>query len=378
VHSRTALVWDTDPSSSLVGMANPRMGSISLQQPLGIGTLQWGTTWIDEKMVKGGRISDATVHSIVGECLRAGVTFFDSAEGYGGGTSEERLGRAALGCQAALATKFLPTFWRCWRGAFQSAVLRSRAGLQVAKIPLYFIHTPVHWLPVEFWIEAACDAKDEGLIENIGVSNFDADQVIRAHVVASRRGHAIAANQVMFGLLNYKNVRLQETLRVCHELGIAIVAFSPIGQGLLTDRFSSDGFSSNRVAKMTGVRLNDLERLRGEMHAVAKETGKSMAQIALNWVICHDCIPLIGCRSLQQAQDTLGALGWRLNDEHIRRLDEVALGHSTLTGKRWKRVFFANVFGLVMVCCRFLRWLSGSSRFSAPSSGPVPNGGPQT
>jgi len=347
-------------------MSSMRLGSIALQQPLGIGTLQWGTTWVDEKMVKGGRIADATVDAVVARCVAAGVTFFDSAEGYGGGTSEARLGRAVEAARPkaapasgglALATKFLPTFWRCTRRALVEAARRSRETLGLSRIPLYFIHTPVHWLPVEFWIEAACDAMDAGIIENIGVSNFDKDQVLRAQAVATRRGYTIAANQVMFGLLNFKNSMLQETIRVCTELNIAVVAFSPIGQGLLTDSFSQESFKTNRVAKMTRVSESELDRLRAELSAVSKESGKSMAQVALNWVICHDCVPLIGCRTMRQAEDTLGCLGWRLADEQVRRLDAVSLGHSTLTGKKWKRVFFANLFGVVMVVTRLIhRW----------------------
>eukprot|EP00401_Gymnodinium_catenatum_P068297 CAMPEP_0117529072 /NCGR_PEP_ID=MMETSP0784-20121206/37644_1 /TAXON_ID=39447 /ORGANISM="" /LENGTH=361 /DNA_ID=CAMNT_0005325383 /DNA_START=50 /DNA_END=1136 /DNA_ORIENTATION=+ len=340
-------------------MATAKLGNISLEQPLGIGTLQWGTTWIDDKMVKGGCIMDSAIEAIVNEFLRAGVTFFDSAEGYGGGTSEDRLGRATMGSQVALATKFLPTFWRCTHGALRKAALRSRAELRVPRIPLYFIHTPIHWKPIEFWIEAACDAKDEGLIENIGVSNFDADQIRRAHAAATRRGYSIAANQIMFGLLNYQSLQLRETVRACKELGITIVAYSPIGQGLLTDKFSEDTFKENRVAIMTGVKLEELERLRVEMASIALETGKSMAQVALNWVICHGCVPLVGCRTLEQAKDTIGCLDWRLNEDQLRRLDGVALGHSTLTGKMWKRVFFANMFGIVMICCRLLRWIKG-------------------
>jgi len=231
--------------------------------------------------------------------------------------------------------------------------------MKVERIPIYFIHTPIHWLPIEFWIEAACDARDAGYIENIGVSNFNADQLLRAQAVATRRGYSIAANQVMFGLLNYKNETLSKTIQTCRELGITVVAFSPIGQGLLTDKLETSKVKENRVARMTGLLPSRLDNLREVVRSVAEETGRSMAQVAINWVICHDCIPLVGCRSVSQAKDTLGSVGWKLSDDQVKRLDDAALSHSTLDGKRWKRVFFANLFGVVMMCCRFLRWCGG-------------------
>merc|ERR1712000_427615 len=102
-----------------------------------------------------------------------------------------------------------------------------------------------------------------------------------------------------------------------------------------------------------------------EIKTVAEETGKSMAQVAINWVACHGCIPLVGCRSVKQAKDTLGSLGWSLTEEQVRRLDSVALGHSTLDGKKWRRTFFATLFGCVMINCRAQRAIQGSAHYGS-------------
>jgi aryl-alcohol dehydrogenase-like predicted oxidoreductase len=360
----------------------------TLGVPIGIGTLQWGDSWLDEKMVRGGRLDEDAVREIVGELLRAGVTFFDSAEGYGGGSSERRLG--ALTAEAlregegegarpnadsaapavarrpaglCLATKFLPTFWRFSRASLLRAARASRERLGLAEdepIPLYFIHTPVHYRSVEFWVDACCDAADAGIIDEIGLSNFNADQVERAARAAAARGRSIAANQIMFSLLDYSSPRLQATVDTCRKHGITVVAYSPIGQGLLTDGLTPEKLSTIRAARMTRVKFDDLTPIRTALAEIAAAHGKTMAQVCLQWVIAHGAVPLVGCRSVQQARDSLGgASGWSLATSDVARLDGLALARSTLEGSRFKRGFFATLFGFVILVYRVIEVFAG-------------------
>jgi aryl-alcohol dehydrogenase-like predicted oxidoreductase len=143
------------------------------------------------------------------------VTLFDSAEGYGGGTSEARLGRLAPLAHAnratksttkegeeaqqqqpLLMTKFLPTPWRFTKGHFEAALRASLARLRIDSCPIYLLHTPVHWRPIEFWVEAAADCKRKGLLQAFGLSNCDAEQVRRAHAAGVRCGVPVVVNQV--------------------------------------------------------------------------------------------------------------------------------------------------------------------------------------
>lgn len=160
-----------------------------------------------------------------------GVRFFDTAEGYGGGASERRLActlaRVGAPADVAIATKFLPTLWRWTTASFLRAVKGSNRRLNTTCCPLFFIHTPVHPLPLEFWVRAACEAKRQGLIQAIGISNCDASQVLRAHKAASSEGEIIVANQIMFNLLSYDSPVLRETERLCHKLGITIIVRLP-------------------------------------------------------------------------------------------------------------------------------------------------------
>ncbi len=309
--------------------------SIELKVPLAIGTLQWGTTWLDDKVVNHhGNLSDETCRDIVDICTAAGVTLYDTAEGYGGGTSEQRLGRLFEASPPIFMTKFLPAPWRLWHSDFEAAVRASCQRLKVDCIPIYLLHSPVHWCrSIEYWVEAAALCKKKGLIQAMGLSNCNADQVRRAVAAGERYGVPVICNQVHYSLLDYNSKALQEMEATCRELGVKIVAFSPIGQGLLTGGLTTEKWQHNKPAKMLRLQWDDIQPLRAKVEEKAQKYGKTMGQVALNWCIQHNVIPLVGCRSVEQARDSVGCLGWSLEEKDVRDLDQVALGKSTLESK---------------------------------------------
>lgn len=160
---------------------------IFIQQPIGIGTMQWGDSWLDKAFVnKGGGTPTSqevdAIFEIVMEKLK--VNFFDTAEGYGGGSGERRIGdvlrrHPGLVENAVIATKFLPTLWRWTTNSLLVAVRESNKRLGISSCPLYFIHTPVHPMPLEHWVRACCVAQERGYIKAIGLSNCNASQVQR-------------------------------------------------------------------------------------------------------------------------------------------------------------------------------------------------------
>lgn len=138
--------------------------------PLGIGTMNWGFSAIDRYLISGGVVPVSTLEAICALAHQHNIQFFDSAEGYGGGTGEQRLSQLSLTKSGSvswneiemqnlkgdtyrpiIATKFLPTIWRFTKWQFFNAVRQSAKRLNVECIDLYFIHSPVHPLPVEFW-----------------------------------------------------------------------------------------------------------------------------------------------------------------------------------------------------------------------------------
>mmetsp|Transcript_940 Transcript_940/g.2721 ORF Transcript_940/g.2721 Transcript_940/m.2721 type:complete len:170 (+) Transcript_940:161-670(+) len=154
----------------------------------------------------------------------------------------------------------------------------------------------------------------------------------------------------------------------CKELGVVIVAYSPIGQGLLADGLTPRSFPSIRVSKMLRLEYDDVLPLRRAVRRIADSHGgggdrettttttKTMAQVAINWCVAHGTIPLVGCRSARQARDTLGCIGWDLTQDEVKELDRLALSRSTLESPRWRRHLFVTLAGVVMLVCRGLDW----------------------
>ena len=303
---------------------------LSLRVPLGVGTMFWGDTRLDERMA-GRIISDEALVRVRDRAHEAGVTFFDTAEGYGVGSSEERLAWLGfVGPDNLIATKFLPTLWRWSPRAFVRATEASNRRLGQDECALSFIHSPVHPRSPAVWVRGAAQAMRAGKLRALGVSNFNAEQVHTAWAVAQKEGVPLVANQVMVSLLVSRSTALQETLAACRELGIAVVGYGALGQGLLTSTLTPERLAASRIARRLELAAEDLKPLREAIQAAAERHGKSMAQVCLQWVRSKDVIPLVGIRTVEQLEDALGALEFSLNPDEIARLDDAALGGSTL------------------------------------------------
>jgi len=294
--------------------------------PLGVGTWAWG----DRHFWGYGReYGEQDVREAIAASLEHGVTFFDTAEIYGGGQSERLLGQGIRGLreQVVVATKFMPFPWRLSRRSLLRALRRSLERLGLGQVDLYQVHGPLPPLPVETWAEALADVVEAGLARTVGVSNFSADQIRRAHRVLARRGIPLASVQVEYSLLHRKPER-NGVLATCRELGITLIAYSPLAMGLLTGKYSPENPPPGLRRLLHGRRRLEaiapvirLLRSIGEAHG-----GKTPAQVALNWLICKGVVPIPGAKNARQARENAGALGWRLTPEEVERLDQVSSG----------------------------------------------------
>jgi pyridoxine 4-dehydrogenase len=167
-------------------------------------------------------------------------------------------------------------------------------------------------------------------------------------------------NQVHFSLLDYNSAALKEMQNTCDEYGVSIIAYNSLGQGLLTDTLTEEKFAVNKPAKMMQIQWSDLLELRSALRRIAEThsqqtKGKvSMAQVALNWCRAHNTIPLVGCRSKRQAQDSLSSLDWELSPSEVEELDSLALARCTLDSPKWRRKVFVVLAGVVMMLCRWM------------------------
>lgn len=339
---------------------------MSLEVPLGIGTMFWGDTPLDERMA-GRIIPDdvlVRIREIAGE---RGVRFFDTAEGYGVGSSEARLGRLEFArAENLIATKFLPTLWRWTPGAFVRATEASNRRLSIERCALSFIHSPIHPRSPGVWIRGAARAMRAGKLAALGVSNFNAGQVRAAYKVAREEGISLVANQLMFSLLVYRSNALQDTLAACRELGIAVVGYGALGQGLLAAALTPDRFAKNRLARRMRLALDDLAPLREVIEAAASRHSKTMSQVCLQWVRSKGVIPLVGTRTVNQLEDTLGAFDFSLEPSEIASLDDVALGSSTFDRATWRRALFLAFLSLLVAGVKVSRKIRPRSGIVAP------------
>jgi aryl-alcohol dehydrogenase-like predicted oxidoreductase len=309
-----------DPEKILLGKTQITIS------PLGIGVWEWGDKFY---WGYGLEYDETDVHDAFSACIEAGVNFFDTAEVYGQGRSERLLGQfirshtAETNQPIVVATKFFPYPWRLWKGSLNIALDNSLKRLQMDCVDLYQIHWPYPPISIETWSSALADVISAGKATAVGVSNYSANQMRRSHAILIKRGLFLASNQVRYNLLD-REIEKNGLLRACQELGITCIAYSPLAQGLLTGKYSPinppKGFRSYRSSSRYLGKIEPVIRLLREIGR--NHESKTPSQVALNWVICKGAVPIPGVKNLRQAQDNVGALGWRLTEEEISALDE--------------------------------------------------------
>ncbi len=308
----------TSPQTLTLGNTDIRI------PPLGIGTWAWG----DRFFWNYGREYTADdIRAAFIAAVEEGITFFDTAEVYGLGRSEQFLQEmlAQTETPIVIATKFFPLPWRVRKTAIRRALRYSLKRLGLASVDLYQIHFP--WPPrsTDFWVRALGELVEEGLVRAAGVSNYTAEQMHRAHAILQTRGIPLASNQVHYSLLHRKPER-DGTLNACQELGITLIAYSPLEMGLLTGKYTPEnppgGVRSRRYSRAYLERIRPLIGLLREIGQ--GHSGKTPAQVALNWVICKGAVPIPGAKNARQAVSNAGALGWRLTDNEVQALDDAS------------------------------------------------------
>jgi len=298
--------------------------------PLGLGVWQWGDTMM---WGYGKSYSDADLKPVYEATLAAGVNFIDTAEMYGRGRSERVVGQFMRETntrdQVILATKFMPLPWRLSPGRLVHALRESLNRLGLSQVDLYQVHFPMPPLTVETWASALADAVEAGLTRAVGVSNYNVGQTMRAHAALLARGVPLASNQVEYSLLDRKP-ETSGLVDVCRDLEVTIIAYSPIAKGMLTGKYTPDNVPPGMRSRMYNRAylgkiqpLIELLKEIGQAHDVAN-SAKTPSQVSLNWLICKGAVPIPGAKNLRQAQENFGALGWRLTDEEVARLDEAS------------------------------------------------------
>jgi len=290
---------------------------------MGLGAWQWGDRVVWQY---GHGYGEKEVQDAFQVTISEGIHFIDTAELYGNGLSERLLGRFMKETNEAvlIATKFFPWPWRFYKGAILRALKGSLARLDVEGVDLYQIHWPSPLMNTDLLMEGLAECIKSGMTRTVGVSNFGQSRMLAAYSSLARHNVALASNQVHYSLLS-RAVEKNGTLARCKELGIRLIAYSPIEKGLLAGKYSADNPPPGSRARNYSGLLPKLQPLLKLMTEIGQDHGgKSNAQIALNWVICKGALPIPGAKNTAQAQENAGALGWRLTDEEMAKLDAVS------------------------------------------------------
>jgi len=290
---------------------------------MGLGAWQWGDRIVWQY---GHGYGDNEVHQAFLASLSEGIRFVDTAEIYGNGRSESLLGQFLKETDQPIliATKFLPFPWRFGKGALLRALKASLARLGVESVDLYQIHWPSPLMSVDTMMEGLAECIKGGLTRTAGVSNFSPTQMLAAYSSLARHNIPLASNQVHYSLLN-RTVETNGTLARCKELGIRLVAYSPIEKGLLSGKYNVNAPPPGARARNYTNLLPKIGPLLKLMTEIGQDhAGKSNSQVALNWVICKGALPIPGAKNAEQAQENAGALGWRLTEDESLRLDEAS------------------------------------------------------
>jgi aryl-alcohol dehydrogenase-like predicted oxidoreductase len=325
-------------------MEQRRIGTQGLVVPaLGLGCMGMSQSY--------GPADERESLATIGRAIELGMTFLDTADIYGPYTNERLVGRAIAGRrdEVVLATKFgnqrLDDGTRVVNGRpdyVRQACDASLERLGVDHIDLYYQHRVDRSVPVEDTWGAMAELVEAGKVRYLGISEAAPDTVRRAHAV-----HPVTAGQYEWSLFSRDlEDELVPTLR---ELGIGVVAYSPLGRGFLTgqitspDDFGEDDFRRNHP-RFTGENfarnLDLVERVR----ELAERKGATPSQLAIAWVLAQgeDVVPIPGTKRRRYREENLGALEVELTGDDLAAIEEVT-PRGSVAGERYNAQMMANV-----------------------------------
>jgi pyridoxine 4-dehydrogenase len=267
-----------------------------------------------------------------------GVTWFDTGDSYGtgklNGRSEILLGKFSHQYQGAnkndicIATKLAVYPWRLTRKSMVNACQKSaqRLGKPVDLVQM-------HWSPASYFpwqekplLNGLADLYQQDLVKAIGLSNYGSKNLTQAYQQLKEREVPIATLQVQYSLLSTYPITELGLKETCDQLGIKIIAYSPLTLGLLTGKYQEgDVLPKGPRGLLFKQLLPSIKPLLQCLKEIADSRSKTMSQVALNWCICKGTIPIPGAKTPSQAAENLGALGWRLEDGEVEELEKIAL-----------------------------------------------------
>jgi aryl-alcohol dehydrogenase-like predicted oxidoreductase len=304
--------------------------------PIGFGAMEFSG---GKGMIKYllSAVPYETQNEVIKVALDGGMNWIDTAEMYGSGESERAVSH---GLQAAgispgdvmITTKWMPVMKRA--KSMRKSAAKSTRRLDPYPIDLYLVHRPESLSSVETQMDEMANLVDSGIIRAVGVSNFSANRMRKAHEALGERGIPLAANQVHFSLVK-RSIESNGVLEAAKELGITIIAYTPLGQGSLTGHLHKnpellEEMPRFRRSRLRG-RLKKTKPLVDALEAIALEHEATIAQIVLNWTVNYHgdtIVSIPGATKTYQAKDNANAMRISLSKEQMETIS--TLSHECL------------------------------------------------
>lgn len=282
-------------------------------------------------------LDDNIIESIVETSLKNGVNWFDTAEAYGWGNSEESLAKALSKANKRkgdiiIANKWFPILR--FASSIEKTIDKRLRFLKPFSIDLYQIHTPYGALASrasQLW--AMKELVKKGKVRYLGVSNYNAKQMRKAHEELRRTPAPLISNQIIFNLLD-RRIESNGVLDTARELGISLIAYSPLAQGLLSGKFHDNPDLINtrpgprkRLKRFSRKGLADSLDIIHELRLIADKYKVTPSQVALRWVVQYhgDIIVAIpGATKVRHAKENADVLNFELTRQELDRLDTVS------------------------------------------------------
>ena len=311
-----------------------KLGQTNLQvTPIGLGMMEFSGGGKGMMNSAFPVIPQEEKNATVQAALEGGINWFDTAELYGNGASEASLAAALKAAgkkngDVIVATKWWPLF----RTASNIPItIQDRLRfLDGYGIDLYMVHQPFGLSPHEKEMQALADLVEAGKIRSVGISNFNAKAMRQAYETLQKRGLPLAANQVRYSLID-RSIERNGILETAKELGVTITAYTPLGSGLLTGKYHKNPELLAKKHFFWRSRMQgNLEKTRPLVAALEEIGAKynvTAAQVALNWVISfhgETIVTIPGATKVRQAEESAGAMTFRLTGDELARLDELS------------------------------------------------------
>lgn len=301
--------------------------------PIGLGAMEFagGRSYFKYMFTP---VEPETQDEVVKVALDSGMNLIDTAEIYGSGYSECAVSRTLQAAgkspgDVVITTKWFPMLKRA--KSLRRSAEKSTQRLEPYPIDLYLVHMPLSISSVKAQMNEMADLVQSGKIRAVGVSNFSKDRMVKAHEALAERGIPLAANQVNFSLLK-RGIEFNGTLETAKELGVTIMAYTPLGQGVLTGNLHRNPELFDQMTRIRKARirsgLKKSKELVDTLEVIASEHNATAAQVTLSWTINYHgdtIITIPGATKTYQAEQNAEAMKLSLSSEQMETISTLSL-----------------------------------------------------